>query len=61
MAYHRILNMVPWAIQQDLIVYLVCIKQLISANFNLTLYSSLDRLCLETTNLFSICESVSVS
>ena len=40
MVYHRILNIVPCAIQQDLVVYPFYIYKLTSADSNLPLHSS---------------------
>ena len=61
MVYHRILNIVPCAIQSDLVVYPFYIYQFSSANPNLTLHPSPSLFLLGNRILFCVHDSVSVS
>ena len=55
MIYHGILNIVPYAIQQGLVMYLFCIQQFGSANLKLLIYpSSTSPSPLRNTSLFSL-------
>ena len=57
--YHRILNIIPCAIQKDLVIYLFYIYQFVSANPKLPIQLSPTHLCLGNNQ--SVCVSDSVS
>ena len=58
--YHTIFNTVPYALQQDLVVYLFYIQQFASANSKLPVLSSPTHLPLGNKSVPSVCKSVSV-
>ena len=57
--YHRILNVIPGAVQQDLVVYLFYIQQLVSANPKLLIYFPTPFPLGNREFVFCVCESVS--
>ena len=61
MVYYNTLNIVPCAIQQDLVVYLFYIQQFVSASPKLLIYSSPPFPFGNHKFVFSVCESISVS